>query len=82
MPCLFAAETAAQNHVLKGSAKVEFEGVGELMFGPHDSWYQKPRIKHEGKQYSEDFTVLEINIPAKFPTIEVDRETGEERAFS
>ena len=37
MPCLFAAETAAQNHVLKGSAKVEFEGVGELMFGPHDS---------------------------------------------
>ena len=69
------------NYVLKGSAKVEFEGVDERTFGPHDSWYQKPRIKHEGKQYSEDFTVLGINIPAKFPTIEGDGETGEGGAF-
>ena len=69
------------NYLLRGSTRVEFEGVGEIEFNAHDSWYQKPGIQHEVLHYSDDFTVLEMNIPAEFPTIDVDRKTGAESVY-
>jgi hypothetical protein len=56
------------NYVLCGWTRVEFEDVGEVRFEAGDSWYQKPNIKHEVLEYSDDFEVIEICMPADFPT--------------
>ena len=61
------------NYVLNGWTRVEFEDVGEVRFEAGDSWYQDPRIKHEVLEYSDDFEVIEICMPAEFPTTQVQR---------
>ena len=58
------------NYVLRGWTRVEFEDVGEVRFEAGDSWYQPPNIKHEVLEFSEDFEVIEICMPADFPTAE------------
>ena len=76
-----AATSAAPGQPTVDQQPLEFEGVGEIEFNAHDSWYQQPGIRHEVLQYSDDFTVLEMNIPAEFPTIDVDRKTGAESVY-
>ena len=61
------------NYVLRGWTRVELEDVGEIRFEAGDSWYQDPNIKHEVLEYSDDFEVIEICMPADFPTVEVQR---------
>ena len=61
------------NYVLKGWTRVEFEDEGEVHFEAGDSWYQTPNIKHEVIDFSDDFEVVEITMPAEFPTEEVQR---------
>ena len=56
------------NYVLKGRTRVEFEDSGEVLFEAGDSWYQDPKIKHEVLEFSDDFEVIEICMPAEFPT--------------
>ena len=61
------------NYVLRGWTRVEFEDVGEVRFEAGDSWYQPPSIKHEVLEYSDDFEVIEICMPAEFPTADAQR---------
>lgn len=61
------------NYVLRGWTRVEFEDVGEVRFEAGDSWYQKPNIKHEVLEFSDDFEVLEIVMPAEFATKDEER---------
>ena len=61
------------NYVLKGWIRVNFEDAGEVRFEAGDSWYQVPNIKHEVLEFSDDFEVIEICMPADFPTVEVQR---------
>ena len=61
------------NYVLCGWTRVEFEDVGEVRFEAGDSWYQKPNIKHEVLEFSDDFEVLEIVMPAEFATKDEER---------
>ena len=61
------------NYVLRGWTRVEFEDVGEVRFEAGDSWYQPPNIKHEVLEFSEDFEVIEICMPADFPTRDAER---------
>ncbi len=56
------------NYLLKGWVRVDFEGVGELRMEAGDAWYQAPEVKHEVLEYSDDFEVIEITMPADFPT--------------
>lgn len=58
-------------YLLRGWARVEFEDVGEVRLEAGDSWYQPPNIKHEVLEFSDDFEVIEICMPAEFPTEEV-----------
>lgn len=58
-------------YVLKGWARFEFEGVGEVRLEEGACWYQQPGIKHSVVEYSDDFTVIEITIPADFETVSV-----------
>ena len=61
------------NYVLRGWTSVEFEDEGEILFEAGDSWYQKPNIKHEVLEFSDDFEVIEITMPAEFPTEDAER---------
>ncbi len=56
-------------YVLKGWARVFFEGVGEVRFEPGSCMYQQPGIEHRVLEYSDDYTVIEITIPADFETV-------------
>lgn len=57
------------NYLIKGSARVYLEDIVEA----GDVWYQAPNVKHEVLEYSDDFEVLEITMPADFPTHEIQR---------
>ena len=56
------------NYVLKGTCTFEFEGEGNITFQAGDSWLQPPEIRHTLVDFSEDFEVLEIAMPANFKT--------------
>jgi quercetin dioxygenase-like cupin family protein len=58
-------------YVLKGWARVQFEGVGEVRFEAGSCMYQEPGIHHRVLEYSDDYTVIEITLPADFPTTSV-----------
>ena len=59
-------------YVLKGWARVHFDGVGEIRMEPGSCMYQEPGIRHAVLEYSDDYTVIEITIPADFETISHD----------
>lgn len=58
-------------YVLKGWARVHFEGVGEVRFEEGSCMYQEPGIHHRVLEYSDDYTVIEITIPADFETVSI-----------
>ena len=58
--------------VLKGSSRVWFEGQGEVTFEEGDCWIQPPGIKHNVLYYSEDYELLELTLPEKYETVQVD----------
>ena len=58
-------------YVLKGWARVHFEGVGERRLEAGACMYQRPGIHHRVIAYSDDYTVIEITVPADFETATV-----------
>jgi quercetin dioxygenase-like cupin family protein len=59
-------------YVLKGWARVEFPTLGKTVHLEEGScMYQEPGIHHRVLEYSDDYTVIEITIPADFPTVTV-----------
>ena len=63
-------ETRASRTV-KGWARVHFEGIGEVRFEAGSCMYQQPSIHHRVLEYSDDYTVIEITMPADFETVTV-----------
>ena len=59
------------NYVLKGWCRFEFAGHGEQRFEAGDAWVQPPQIEHALLDFSEDFEVLEIVMPAEFETVDI-----------
>jgi mannose-6-phosphate isomerase-like protein (cupin superfamily) len=59
-------------YVLKGWIKSKFEGEGEIVMRTGSCWIQPPRIKHAVLDYSDDCEVLEIILPAEFPTVTLE----------
>lgn len=55
-------------YVLKGWAKMEFEGHGVVEMRPGTAWIQPPGIKHTVLGFSDDYEILEMIIPAKYDT--------------
>ena len=54
--------------VLRGWSRVEVEGEGEFTVRPGDAMTIPQGLKHDVTGFSEDFTVLELNIPADYGT--------------
>ena len=55
-------------YMLKGWARVDLEDIGEIRVEAGDLWYQAPGVKHELLEYSDDWEVLELTMPADFAT--------------
>ena len=53
---------------IKGWARLYFEDIGEIRVEAGDAWYQAPDVKHEVLEYSDDWEVMEITMPADFET--------------
>jgi len=58
------------NYVLKGWAKMWFEGIGEVLMEAGTSMHMPPGIKHTFVACSADYETLEICLPADFDTVE------------
>lgn len=63
-------------YVLKGWTRAEFDGHGEHLMKAGSCWIQPAGIKHTVLEYSDDLEVLEIILPAKYDTVEVDEPPG------
>jgi quercetin dioxygenase-like cupin family protein len=59
-------------YVLKGWARMQFDGIGEVRMEEGSCMYQEPGIKHSVIEYSDDYTVIEITVPADFETTSHD----------
>lgn len=55
-------------YMLKGWAKFEYEGVGEVRMEQGSCFYQPPRIRHREIGHSENLEMLEVVWPANFKT--------------
>lgn len=57
-------------YILKGSCVFRYEGEGTFDLEAGDCVYQPPGIAHEFVSCSDDLEMLEITMPAEFPTEE------------
>ena len=55
-------------YLISGWARLYFEDIGKIRVEAGDAWYQAPGVKHEVLEYSDDWQVLEITMPAEFET--------------
>ena len=60
-------------YLLKGWARIDLEDAGEIRVEAGDAWYQAPGVRHEVLEYSDDWEVIEITMPADFATTEEPR---------
>ena len=60
-------------YMIRGWAQLSFEDIGEIRVEAGDAWYQPPGIKHEVLEYSDDWEVIEITMPADFATQDESR---------
>ena len=58
-------------YVLEGWARMHFEGVGEVRFEKGSCMYQEPGITHRLIEWSDDYTVIELLVPADPETVTV-----------
>jgi hypothetical protein len=59
-------------YFLKGWMVGEYEGFGRVKMTAGSCWIQPPGIRHTVLDYSPDCEMVEIILPAKFKTVEVD----------
>jgi quercetin dioxygenase-like cupin family protein len=58
-------------YVLKGWIEFEYEGQGVVRLEAGSSVFQPPSIRHRELGHSADIEMLEVVMPAEFPTEEV-----------
>ena len=60
-------------YVLKGTITLEFEDGTVATFGPGDSFFVPGGVRHNEIYASEDKETLEVSVPGKIGTVEVER---------
>ena len=59
-------------YVLKGWIEFDYEGQGKVRLEAGSCAYQPPGLRHQELGHSADLEMLEVVLPADFPTKEVD----------
>ena len=62
-------------YVLKGWVEFDYESVGRVRSEAGSCVHQPPDIAHAEIAHSDDLELLEITLPAEFPTAEVEAPT-------
>ncbi|MFA7664779.1 MAG: cupin domain-containing protein [Burkholderiaceae bacterium] len=60
-------------YVLKGWARFEYEGIGEVLLEAGSCVHQSPGVRHREIAHSADLELLEIVLPADFRTESIPR---------
>lgn len=60
-------------YVLKGKITLEFEDGTEATFGAGDSFFVPGGVRHNETYASEDKETLEVSVPGKIGTVNVER---------
>lgn len=55
--------------VLRGKGTIEVDGQGSFEIGPGDSMCLGNGMKHDVSEFSQDYTVLEMCVPADYDTV-------------
>jgi mannose-6-phosphate isomerase-like protein (cupin superfamily) len=63
-------------YVLKGTIVLEFEDGTVATFGPGDSLFVPGGVRHNEIYASEDKETLEVSVPGKIGTVNVERPAG------
>jgi quercetin dioxygenase-like cupin family protein len=61
-------------YILKGWMRTYMDGVGEVVLHAGDSVTYEGEINQAHVEYSEDYEVLQVTMPADFPTVQVAQE--------
>ena len=59
-------------YVLKGWIEFDYEGQGKVRLEAGSCAYQPPGLRHQELGHSADLEMLEVVLPADFPTKEVE----------
>lgn len=59
-------------YVTRGWVRFEYEGVGEVLLEAGSCAHQPPGIRHRELAHSDDLELIEITLPARFGTTEVE----------
>jgi mannose-6-phosphate isomerase-like protein (cupin superfamily) len=60
-------------YVLKGWMRTYYEGLGEVVLRAGDMVTYEGEIAQAHTEYSEDYEVLQVTMPADFPTVQVEK---------
>lgn len=59
------------SYILKGWMRTYMDGIGEVVLHAGDCVTYEGEINQAHLEYSEDYEVLQITMPAEFPTVQV-----------
>ncbi len=60
-------------YVLRGWMRTYYEGVGEIILKAGDCVTYEGEVPQSHTEHSEDFEVLQVTMPAEFPTVEIEK---------
>ena len=60
--------------ILRGWMRTYYEGVGEVVLQAGDCVTYAGEVVQSHTEHSEDFEVLQITMPADFPTVQVENQ--------
>jgi len=69
-------------HIIKGWVKMEFPGEGPIVLSPGDSITIPGGVVHQELGSSDHMELIEISIPAKLGTVNVDEPEGAQEKAS
>ena len=60
-------------YILRGWMRTYYEGVGEIILKAGDCVTYEGEVPQSHTEHSEDFEVLQVTMPAEFPTVQIDK---------
>lgn len=60
-------------YVIRGWMRTYYEGIGEVIMKAGDCVTYEGEVPQSHTEHSEDFEVLQITMPAEFPTVHLDK---------
>ena len=63
-------------YILRGWMRTYYEGVGEIVLRAGDCVTYSGEVVQSHTEHSEDFEVLQVTMPAEFPTVQIESKSS------